>query len=238
MKAIRLTRPGPNTENPEIIARWIYSQIGEMLQRTEWIGQLTEESAKLGVFEEPIWTRDQRRLAKKLRSFYAHDVQRIDHKGTVHFYNIGRKKGPKETKKELPQLLEDFANMHNLVHETLVCYSETTIECQTCGLTSHGKNLPDCGHCVAPLRSSEREPVVMKPQGATLSIGIIAGRSDTIDEFTNERRKMTIADGGWQTMMETGKFPHEISTLKMGDNVIPEDQKPQVLRESWPISPA
>ena len=66
---------------------------------------------------------------------------------------------------------------------------------------------------------------------------MIGGRADKIDEFTNERRKMTITDAGWQTMMETGKFLHEISSVKMGDNVIPEDQKPQVLRESWPISP-
>ena len=234
MKYLRITQPVPN-DAPETVARWLFSQIGEMLQRTEWISQLTEEGAKLGAFDKPVWTRDQRRLAKKLRSFYAHDVQRIDHHGAVHFYNKGRKKGPKNTKKTLHQITEDWATIYHLVHETLVCYSETTLECKTCGNTSNGTNLPDCGHCIAPPRSNSREPVVIKPEGANLQINVEFGRADTIDEFINERRKMTLADGAWQVMMETGQLPTEFDRIKIGDNVIPEEQKPRTLRESWPI---
>ena len=174
-------------------------------------------------------------MAKKLRSFYAHDVQRIDHKGTVHFYNNGRKKGPKKTKKTLAQIVEDWGQMYHLVHETLVCYMEITLECQTCGSTSQGTNLPDCGHCVAPPGSNEREPFVIKPKGANLRISTILGRTDTLNEFSNERRKMTLTDDAWQIMVETGQFPTNMDRIELGDNVIPEDQKPRTLRESWPI---
>ena len=233
MKSIRITQPVPN-DNPETIVRWLFSQIGEMLQRTEWIAQLTEESAKLGVFEEPVWTRDQRRLAKKLRSFYAHDVQRIDRHGTVHFYNKGRKTGPKNTKKTLTHITDDWTKMYHLVHETLVCYMETTLECQTCGSISHGTDLPDCGHCVAPAHSNEKDPVIIKPQNGNLHIKVEYGRADTIDEFINERRKMTLADGAWQMMMETGQLPTNLDRVAIGDNIVPDEHKSRMLRESWP----
>ena len=75
MKEVSINYSAPNTDDPETIARWVFSQIGEMLQRVEWIGQLKRGRAKLGIFDEPIWTPDQCRLARKLRSMYAHDVQ-------------------------------------------------------------------------------------------------------------------------------------------------------------------
>ena len=131
MKEVSINYSAPNTDDPETIARWVFSQIGEMLQRVEWIGQLKRERAKLGIFDEPIWTPDQCRLARKLRSMYAHDVQRIGRNGEVYLYNKNRKHGPKEARRTLSQLAEDWANMHVLVHETLVGYLETRLECKT-----------------------------------------------------------------------------------------------------------
>ena len=233
MKKVHISLPMPN-DDPETVARWLHSQIGEMLQRIEWIGQLTEESAKLGVFDKPVWTRDQRRLAKKLRSFYAHDLQRIDRNGTAHFFNKGKKKGAKKSRGTLHQISEDWGNMYALIHETLVTYFDVTLICQTCGIISYGTNLPDCGHCTAPPKT-DKVPLMIEPKGATLDIKNISGRADTIDEFAKGRMKGILADGAWEIMMETGLLPTDITHAVMGDDVIPEEQKPRILREAWPV---
>ncbi len=235
MKELKISYPGPNTDDPEMSARWVYSQIGEMLQRIEWIGKLNNERAKLSVFDEPIWTPDERRRAKRLRNIYAHDFQRIDRNGVAHFYNKDRKRGPKETKRTLPQMVDDWMNMHVLVHEILVGYMEATLECQTCGTTSRGKEMPHCGHCVPPPKRSGKESVVIKPAGASLSINLLWGRADKIDEFVNDRKMLMTTDGAWQIMMETGELP-KIDNIKMGDDVIPDDQKLNFLREARPIA--
>ena len=234
MKEVSINYSAPNTGDPETIARWVFSQIGEMLQRVEWIGQLKRECAKLGIFDEPIWTPDQCRLARKLRSMYAHDVQRIGRNGEVYLYNKNRKHGPKEARRTLSQLAEDWANMHVLVHETLVGYLETRLECKTCGIVTYGTNIPDCGHCVAPTDRNGDTSLITKPEGANLQITVGWGRADGIDEFVNNRHKMTLADGAWQIMMETGEFP-KADTATIGDGFIPEDQKPNFLRVARPI---
>ena len=237
MKELKISYPGPNPNDPEMSARWVYSQIGEMLQRIEWIGKLNNERAKLGVFDEPMWAPDERRRAKRLRNIYAHDFQRIDRNGVAHFYNKDRKKGPKGTKRTLPQMVDDWMNMHVLVHEILVGYIEATLECQTCGTISRGKEMPHCGHCVPLPKRDEGEPVLIKPAGASLSVSMFWGRADQIDEFINDRTKSTMTDAGWQTMMETGELPAvKATSVAMGDGIISDEQKANFLREARPIA--
>ena len=232
-KNVSLAFPVPDTDNPEFISRHFLSRIHELLQRVEWIGGLNNTTAKLQYFDQPIWDSVQRKQAKKLRSIYAHDFERIDRHGAAHFYNKGRKKGPKKTVRMQSQIREDWMAMHLLVYETLVAYVEFTVECQTCGATAHGNHIPDCRHCAPPPNYNPEHSIAVKPAGATLRKRTIFGRSDDIDEFVNDRRKLTITYAGWQAMMETNKFP-DITRLELGDNIIPDDEKVDFLRTASP----
>ena len=237
-KTINITFPAPDTDNPEFIARHILSRIQELLQRVEWIGKLNGTTAKLQYSDQPIWSSVQRKQARRLRTMYAHDLKRIDRNGAAHFYNKNRKKGPKETIRTLSQITEDWMAMHVLVHETLVGYIENTVECQTCGTTAQGNQIPDCGHCAPPPNYNPEHSIAVKPAGATLTTRTTFGRSDDIDEFVNGRRKLTMTDEAWQTMLETGRAPFlDASRIEMGDNFIPDDVKVDFLRTAIPVEP-
>ena len=173
-----------------------------------------------------------------MRTMYAHDLKRIDRNGTAHFYNKNRKDGPKETLRTLSQISEDWIAMHTLVHETLVGYMETTLECQTCGATTHGNQIPDCGHCDPPPNYNPEHSVVAKPAGATLRLHTTFGKSDDIDEFVNNRRKLTMTDEAWKTMLETNRASFINTThIEIGDNIIPDDVKVDFLRTASPTEP-
>ena len=237
-KTINITFPAPDTVNPEFIARHILSRIQELLQRVEWIGGLNNTTAKLQYFDQPIWSSVQRKQARRLRTMYAHDLVRIDRNGAAHFYNRNRREGPKETLRTLSQIREDWMAMHMLVHETLVAYIENTVECQTCGTTTYGNQIPECGHCAPPPDYNPEHSIAVKPVGAILRLRTTFGRSDDIDEFVNDRRKLMMTDAAWQAMLETNRAPFLDTThIEMGDNIIPDDVKVDFLRTASPTEP-
>ena len=177
----------------------------------ERIGKFDDEDAKMGVFATPVWDKEDRRLARKIRNIYAHEFRSIDEDGSVRFTDS---KGSRRTH-HLPSVEQDLETVLSLLHRVRMNFA-TAWQCPACGELTRRDNDP-CLQCADPWKPP---PSVIPLHHAFCSIGEVP-----LPRGFRDIHRWTLTPEGWDLVL-TEDF--DLARVNIGPFISPKEGEPVI----------
>ena len=189
----------------------------ENLRYMEVIGDLTDEQAHISavygaleigevtavgaIFDEPIWTKKERRYLQRMRNRFGHGHNVVNENEGVLIVATRQRR----YRYTLTQLANECSKIKSLVEDRFGAVIETCTECPVCGDRAYRSDVLKCGHVDYSGLDLSQPALARKPSNGILKINTIVGRLDKIDMSINRRSRAVITIDGFEKIFGSGK---------------------------------